>query len=85
MELIADIIGYIAAGIGAITFLPQVLKAWKSKETKDISFGTYSLLALATFLWVIYGFLLYARPIIFVNTIIFILSIFLLFLKRKYG
>ena len=85
MELVTNIIGYIAAFIGAITFLPQVIKAWKTKRTKDVSFASFSLLALVSALWISYGLLLKAGPVILVNIIILTLSIFLLFLKRKYG
>ena len=82
---IADIIGYVTAGIGIVMFLPQVIKSYKIEQTKDISFLTYILLAVSTFLWVIYGVLMRAIPIILVNTVVCILSILLLFLKRKYG
>ena len=84
-ELISNIIGYVAAGVGIVTFMPQVITAWKTKQTKDISFLTFFLLATVSLLWVMYGILMSAVPIIFVNTVIFILSAFLLFLKRKYG
>lgn len=82
---LANIIGYIAAIVGTVMFLPQVIRSWKTKHTKDISFISYSLLAASTFLWIIYGVLMNAYPIIFVNAVICILSIFLLILKRKYG
>lgn len=82
---IANIVGFAAAGIGVVMFLPQVIKAWKTKHTKDLSSLTYTLLATSTFLWTIYGIIMQAIPIILVNTVIFGLSIFLLILKRKYG
>lgn len=83
--LFVNVIGFIAAGIGTVMFLPQVIQAAKTKQTKDISFLSYSLLATSSFFWTIYGIMTFAMPIILVNVIIFILSLYLLFLKRKYG
>lgn len=82
---IADIVGYIAAGIGIVMFLPQVIQCWKTKNTKAVSTLSFSLLAASASLWAIYGILLKAYPIILVNSVIATLSLFILFLKRKYG
>ena len=82
---LADIIGYTAAGIGIFIFLPQAYKCWHAKQTQNISLLSYTLLAIGSFLWVIYGILMSAVPIIFVNTVGFIVSLFIIFLKRRYG
>lgn len=83
--VLANVIGFAAAGIGTVMFLPQAIRCWKTKETKDISFLSYFLLAIGSLLWATYGILMIALPIIFVNSIIFFISIFLLVLKKKYG
>jgi len=85
MLVIAEGIGYAAAGIGTVMFLPQVIQCFKTKKTKDISLLTYTLLALSTFLWTIYGVVLMLFPVVLVNSVICMLSIFLLLLKRRYG
>ncbi len=82
---IADIFGYAAAGIGIVTFLPQIIQSWKTKNTKAISFLTLSLITTGSALWIVYGAIMKAVPIFFVNIIIFIFSLFMLYLKRKYG
>ncbi len=82
---IADMFGYTAAVIGIIMFMPQAIQCWKTKETKGISFLSFSLLALTSFFWLGYGILLKAAPVILVNSVVFVLSLFILFLKRKYG
>lgn len=84
-EFIANIIGFFAAGVGIITFLPQVVQCWRTKNTKAVSFLTYSLLAFVSMLWTTYGILLNQTPIILVNSTVFVLSVFVLVLKRKYG
>lgn len=65
----ADYIGYMAAFLGTICWLPQLYKIWKTKETKDLSLWTNLLFFLALSLWLAYGFLLGAWPIIVANTI----------------
>ncbi len=82
---IADILGYGAAGIGIVMFLPQVIQCWKTKNTKAVSALSFLLLATSAALWTIYGILLKAYPIILVNSVITVLSLFILILKRKYG
>lgn len=82
---IADIFGYAAAGIGIVMFMPQAIQCWKTKNTKGISLLTFSLLAVASILWIVYGMIMKAVPILLVNVVILILSLFILSLKRKYG
>jgi len=51
---IVSIIGFSAAALGTIAFLPQVVKAVKSKEAKDISLPTFLIVAATNFLWTVY-------------------------------
>jgi len=79
-----DIIGYLAGVCTAIAFLPQVIKSWKTKKTKDISFPTFFVLASGVFLWVVYGIFYKAWPIILANSVTFGLAMSILYLKVKY-
>lgn len=83
-KLLAEIIGYIAAAMGAGMFMPQVIKCWKTKQTKDISLLTFTFLAIVSLLWVVYGVLISAIPIQLVNFIILILSSVIIYLKLRY-
>ncbi|MFC1568315.1 SemiSWEET family sugar transporter [Candidatus Margulisiibacteriota bacterium] len=78
-------IGIIAACLTTAAFVPQVVKAHISKQTKDISLVMCVLLAAGVALWTIYGIFLRFIPIIAANSIILVLSLYLIFLKRKYG
>jgi MtN3 and saliva related transmembrane protein len=82
---ITTLIGLAAGFFTTISFLPQVIKAWKSKSTKDISVGMYIVLAAGLLLWVFYGFAINSTPIIITNAIGLILSLLVLLLKIKYG
>jgi len=50
------IIGFIAAVLTSISFLPQVWKTLKTKSTKDISLSTFLIGFVGTSLWLVYGF-----------------------------
>lgn len=77
-------IGYAATVFGLFTFLPQAIKTWKTKETKDISLAMYIALWLGVILWLIYGIFLKKPPLIIVNSVVLILTSEVLILKMKY-
>jgi MtN3 and saliva related transmembrane protein len=79
------LIGLAAGTLTTISFLPQVIKAWKTKSTKDISIGMYSALSVGLSLWIFYGFAIYSTPVIFTNVISLILALVVLLLKIKHG
>ncbi|MEE8328321.1 MAG: SemiSWEET transporter [Thermodesulfovibrionia bacterium] len=79
------IIGLIAGTCTTISFLPQVIKIIKTKETKDISISMYIILATGMLLWIIYGIFIEALPVILANTISFIFATIVLSLKIRYG
>lgn len=84
-KLLTDLVGYTAAALGTCVFLPQVIKSWQTKRTKNVSFLSFLLLSIGAVLWVIYGLLINATPVFVVNGIILVLSMCMLILKRKYG
>lgn len=81
---IIRLIGLVAGVLTTISFLPQVIKTWKEKKTKDISLAMYSIFCLGIFLWVIYGFLINDLPVIATNIGILSLASIILFFKIKY-
>ena len=78
------ITGYIAGTLTTISFVPQVARAWKLKETRDISLAMLVLFGLGIFLWTLYGFWVDSLPIIAANVITFALIIVLLAMKITY-
>ena len=78
-------IGYIAAVCTTISFLPQVIHAFKSKSTKDISLPMYITLTFGVAMWFIYGVSLQSLPIILANGITFLFAAAILSLKIKHG
>jgi MtN3 and saliva related transmembrane protein len=78
------ITGYIAGTLTTISFVPQVVRAWKLKETRDLSLAMLLLFAAGIFLWTLYGFWVDSLPIIAANVITFALIIVLLAMKIRY-
>jgi len=78
------LIGYIAGTLTTMSFLPQVIRSWKTKSTHDISFVMLALFGLGMLLWATYGFWLNSLPIILANVITFALIIVLLAMKIRY-
>ena len=81
----ATLIGLAAGTLTTISFLPQVIKTWKSKSTKDISIGMYAALSVGLLLWIFYGLSIDSMPVIITNTVSLILTVLVLLLKIKYG
>jgi len=81
---ITTVIGLIAATITTLSFIPQLIKTWNLKETKDISLLMFVTLGVGIILWIIYGFLLWDLPLILANSITFIFVLVILFFKFKY-
>ena len=77
--------GLVAGTLTTIAFLPQLTMTWKSKSAKDVSLGMFLIFCSGVALWLIYGILIDALPIILTNTATLILSGAILMLKLKYG
>jgi len=79
------LIGFAAAIVGAVIFLPQVVQTVKSKDTKGLSLPTYILLTLSNSLWATYGILTSDYAIIFAQACLWPMGIIILGYKIKYG
>lgn len=75
------IFGTVAGTISSITFLPQVIKIWKTKSAKDLSLWTLFFLALGVSLWLIYGILKADAPLIITNAIVLSMIFIMLYFK----
>jgi MtN3 and saliva related transmembrane protein len=78
-------IGSIAAIFTTAAFFPQVIKAYQTKHTKDLSLLMYLMLLAGLIIWIIYGILLHEAPIIAANSVTLVLTIYTIYLKVKYG
>lgn len=80
-----ETVGFIAGTLVAISVLPQVLKSWKTKSTKDIALS-WSVINLAgQILWIVYGFLIASYSLVIMSGITLLMNVSMIFLKLKYG
>lgn len=82
---ITELFGYLAATLTTVSFIPQVIQIWRSKHTKDISLGMYSIFTVGIGVWLVYGILLGSLPIIIANCVTLILAGSVLAMKLRYG
>jgi MtN3 and saliva related transmembrane protein len=82
---VINFLGYIAGILTTLAFLPQALKTFRTKSTKDISLAMWLLLCAGVFCWLIYGIVLGAGPIIAANAVTLLLAGIVLLLKVTHG
>ena len=63
-------IEYLGYGAGLLTvgsFLPQVIRVWRTRQTRDLSLSMFALLSTASSLWIIYGAITKDWPVVLTN------------------
>jgi MtN3 and saliva related transmembrane protein len=78
-----DVVGSLAAGLTTISFVPQAWLSFKTRDVSGVSLGMYSVFTLGVALWLAYGLLLQAWPVVIANAITLALAI--LGMKLRYG
>ena len=79
-----EFLGYLGAFLSSITFIPQVVKTWKTKSAKDLSMNMLLIIVTSTIVWLVYAIPLVLYPVIIANTIIFVLSTWLVIFKLRH-
>lgn len=60
-------LGFFAGLLTVSSFLPQVIRSWRTRQTRDLSLGMFTLLTTASSLWIVYGALTADWPVILTN------------------
>ena len=76
-----DLFGYFAAILTTVAFLPQLIKALKTKKADDVSLTTLIMFIIGVLFWIIYGFKISSTPILVANLITLILNLSILIAK----
>lgn len=79
------LIGLFAAVLTTFAFLPQFLKAWRTKSTKDLSKTTFMIFWAGVLCWLVYGLLIGNFPMIAANAVTILLASGILILKFRHG
>lgn len=80
---LATLIGYPAAILTTLAFVPQALQSWRSRDLRGISLPMYALFTLGVGLWALYGWLIGSPPIVVANAITLALAASVLWLKIR--
>ena len=78
-------LGYVASFLTVASFLPQVIRTWQSRQTRDLSLGMFSLLVTASTLWILYGIFINDWPVILTNIGMVLLNGSIGVAKVRYG
>ncbi|MBE2210726.1 MAG: SemiSWEET transporter [Xanthomonadaceae bacterium] len=78
-------IGYVAATLTTVAFVPQAIKTIRTRDTRGISLGMYVVFTVGIACWFGYGLVLQSWPMIVSNVITFVLSATILAMKLRHG
>ena len=79
-----DLLGLVAGTLTTAAFVPQVVKAWRTRSTSDISLGMFVLFNIGLVLWLAYGVLIGSWTIVLSNVVTLALALTILFFKLRY-
>ena len=77
-------LGFLAGFLTTISFLPQVVKTWKSRSASDLSLGMLFVFSVGVICWLVYGLLLQEMPMILWNAVTLVLVLIILIMKLKF-
>jgi MtN3 and saliva related transmembrane protein len=80
-----DALGLVAGALTTIAFLPQLVKTWRTRSARDIALGMFVLFTVGVALWLVYGVLTGARPVIAANAVTLTLALVILAMKLRFG
>ena len=80
-----DGLGYAAAALTTTSFVPQAWLTFRSRDVSGISLAMYSAFTFGIALWLAYGVLLRAWPIVIANLVTFVLAAGMLAMKLALG
>ena len=84
MDSTSNLLGLVAGTLTTVAFVPQVVKAWRTRSTHDISLGMFALFSSGLVLWLVYGVMIDSLPIVVSNIITLALALTILFFKLRY-
>ena len=85
MPWTTDLIGYLAAALTTCSFVPQAWLTFRTRDVDGISLGMYGAFTVGVSLWLLYGVLVGAWPIVLANAVTLALASVILGMKVRYG
>ncbi len=73
-DWLVEAVGSVAAMCTTISFLPQVVRTWRTRSVGDISLFMYLVLCIGLCLWLVYGLFIGSKPMIVANAVSLVLA-----------
>jgi len=80
-----ELVGYGAAILTTLSFVPQAWLTFRTRDVRGISLGMYSVFTVGVALWLLYGWMMGAWPIVIANAVTLALASVILAMKVRYG
>lgn len=85
MPNLVTAVGSVASVLTISAFLPQVVRSWTTRSTRDLSYGTLALLVSQSVAWLTYGLLLRDPALAITNAATCVCAILILVAKLRFG
>jgi MtN3 and saliva related transmembrane protein len=82
---VTQAIGFLAGFLATAAFVPQVVRAWQTRSTRDLSLVTIVAFTVGVSLWIAYGALIHSLPIVIWNAVTLGLNLGILVAKLRHG
>jgi MtN3 and saliva related transmembrane protein len=77
-------IGYAAATMTTVSFVPQLLRVIRLRSARDVSLGMFLIFSAGTLTWLVYGVLAHSAPVWIANAVTLALAVSILVLKLRF-
>jgi MtN3 and saliva related transmembrane protein len=81
---LTTILGTVAGVLTTAAFVPQVVKTWRTRSARDISGVMFAAFSVGVALWIVYGVLVRAAPVIVANGVTLVLALAILAMKARF-
>ena len=85
VPLSVELLGFVAAALTSLCWLPQTWRTLRTRDTRAISLWTQLLLACGTVLWLVYGVQILSWPVIVANALTLLLVLAIITMKLRFG
>lgn len=82
---VSDLLGYVAATLTTLSFVPQVWRTLRTHDVSGISLRMYSVFTLGVAVWLAYGVVLGETPMMIANSVTLVLACAVLVMRVRYG
>jgi MtN3 and saliva related transmembrane protein len=78
-----EVLGYAAAGLTTLSFAPQAWLVFRTRDVSGVSLGMYGAMTAGVVLWLVYGVLIHAWPLVAANVVTLSLAGSILLMKLR--